>query len=361
MSNTSMLEQAIVDAETLKEAALKNAESTILEKYSTEVEKAVNSLLEQEEVMMPPPMPMPVPGEEPLEEDAGEQFEDVPHAHYQKEDLDEDQEVDIDLDKLAEELQKELSEDEEVQEGKVEKRAGGPYKGEPIDIAIPKEREEERDKAAKNVSEEKDETIELTEEQLASIIEMLSGLPEPVPSGQAGGASNKALDRENADIALAHQTLEEEDEEEEEETKNENKKLKESVKKLQKDQKTLFEQNKKYKNLLVRVKEKLEEVNLSNAKLLYMNRTLSSTSLNERQRTKIVESIQKTDSVEEAKVIYETLQSAVGSSSRVPKSLSEAIRKPSLSMPSRMAQKSSKEIIVKERFQRLAGISKTDK
>ena len=355
MSNTSMLEQAIVDAETLKEAALKNAESTILEKYSTEVEKAVNSLLEQEEVMMPPPMPMPVPGEEPLEEDAGEQFEDVPHAHYQKEDLDEDQEVDIDLDKLAEELQKELSEDEEVQEGKVEKRAGGPYKGEPIDIAIPKEREEERDKAAKNVSEEKDETIELTEEQLASIIEMLSGLPEPVPSGQAGGASNKALDRENADIALAHQTLEEE-EEEEEETKNENKKLKESVKKLKRDKKTLFEQSKKYKNLLVQLKERLEEVNLSNAKLLYTNRVLGSTSLNERQKVKIVEALSKAGSVEESKVIYETLQSAVGSSRKKnSQSLSEVVRRnSSTTIPHKREERKSNPH--SDRWKTLAGI-----
>ena len=33
MSN--MLDQAIVDAEALKEAAIKNAETTIIEKYST--------------------------------------------------------------------------------------------------------------------------------------------------------------------------------------------------------------------------------------------------------------------------------------------------------------------------------------
>ena len=103
MSNTSMLEQAIVDAEALKETALKSAESTILEKYSREVEKAVNSLLEQEEPMVAPPVPMPIPGEETLGE-AGEQFENIPRAHYQEDAIGEDQEVDIDLDRLAEEL-----------------------------------------------------------------------------------------------------------------------------------------------------------------------------------------------------------------------------------------------------------------
>ena len=108
------------------------------------------------------------------------------------------------------------------------------------------------------------------------------------------------------------------------------------------------------------MKEKLEEVNLSNVKLLYMNRTLNSPSLNERQRSKIVESIQNSDSVEEAKVIFETLQSAVGSSKRKPESLREAIKRPSISVPSRKNKSSQRDTIVRERFQRLAGISKTD-
>ena len=52
MSN--MLEQAIVDAEALKEAAIKNAEATIIEKYSDDIKNVVDQLLEQEM----PPMPM---------------------------------------------------------------------------------------------------------------------------------------------------------------------------------------------------------------------------------------------------------------------------------------------------------------
>ena len=47
MSN--MLEQAILDAKTLREAAIKNAESAIIEKYSGEVKEAIESLLEVEE------------------------------------------------------------------------------------------------------------------------------------------------------------------------------------------------------------------------------------------------------------------------------------------------------------------------
>ena len=47
---SSLLEQAFVDAKALKEAALKNAESTIVEKYSDEVKETLNRLLEQDEL-----------------------------------------------------------------------------------------------------------------------------------------------------------------------------------------------------------------------------------------------------------------------------------------------------------------------
>ena len=38
-----MLEQAIIDAEALKEAAVKNAETLVLEKYSNQIKEAVDS------------------------------------------------------------------------------------------------------------------------------------------------------------------------------------------------------------------------------------------------------------------------------------------------------------------------------
>ena len=46
---SSLLGEAIVDAKALRDSALKNAESTIIEKYSDEVKKTLEQLLEQEE------------------------------------------------------------------------------------------------------------------------------------------------------------------------------------------------------------------------------------------------------------------------------------------------------------------------
>ena len=42
---SSMLEQAIIDAEALREVALKNAEAAVIEKYSTQIKEAVEEIL----------------------------------------------------------------------------------------------------------------------------------------------------------------------------------------------------------------------------------------------------------------------------------------------------------------------------
>ena len=57
MSN--LLEEAIVDAKALKEAAMKNAQAAIVEKYSDEVKQAVDSLLNEQDPMNDPVSPSP--------------------------------------------------------------------------------------------------------------------------------------------------------------------------------------------------------------------------------------------------------------------------------------------------------------
>ena len=53
---SDMLEQAIIDAAALKQAATKNAETLVLEKYSSQIKEAVETLLEQEEPMLGDPL-----------------------------------------------------------------------------------------------------------------------------------------------------------------------------------------------------------------------------------------------------------------------------------------------------------------
>ena len=108
-----------------------------------------------------------------------------------------------------------------------------------------------------------------------------------------------------------------------------------------------------------KVKGTLSEVNLQNARLLYINKALSSDSLNGRQKDKLVEAISNSKTVEEAKVIYETLQGAVGEqreTSRAPKSLSEAVTKRSSALLKGSEAKPKKDPNL-DRMKRLAGIN----
>jgi len=302
---STLLEQAIVDAEALKEAAIKNAEAAIIEKYSSEVRDAVNSLLEQEEDTLE-------------EEEESSVMEEVPYA---VEEGDEPIMVRLDL----EALERALSEEEEPVEESHEDLAD--TLEEEIEEAVQAEGSEEADL---------DEEIELDEEILDAIAEELKvdlGIPDQGLGGRSTPTDRNLEGQKVTLAALKDDELAEEHaalqkaREEADMYLNENETLKQEKSNLQKT--------------ILHLKERLEEVNLSNARLLYTNRVLNSTSLNERQKTKIVESISNADSVEEAKVIYETLQSAVGESrnSKAPQSLREAVEKSSPTLPRRRETK----------------------
>jgi hypothetical protein len=57
--SSDLLQQAMIDAQALKEAAMKNAENALIEKYSQEFNQVVQKLLEQEEVAAAPALATP--------------------------------------------------------------------------------------------------------------------------------------------------------------------------------------------------------------------------------------------------------------------------------------------------------------
>ena len=113
--------------------------------------------------------------------------------------------------------------------------------------------------------------------------------------------------------------------------KEESSKLKEENEDLKETIKRFKHKNKQYKDVVEKLSQKLNETLLSNAKLLYSNKTLSDASLNERQKTKIVEAIAKSRTPEEAKHLCETLNATVTSSrdKKSPRTLSESVQRKS--------------------------------
>ena len=341
MSN--MLEQAIVDAAALKEAALKNAETQILEKYAPEIKGAVDALLneapEDEELGLFPEEPgVERPEEETPMDDLG-----ATPAYAEGEKLcpcpDEEEKIELDLDQLAAQVA-------------AEEEMGGLGGGaaEPREDAM----------MALEESEESDE-IDLTDEQLAEILQELTEDVKvdvkPVPTGHPGDATSTEI--EEAELQALAQEQDSNVAEENKELRKATKELEEQVNSLSNEKKRLAKDYEQLKSIALKMKDNLQEVNLSNARLVYTNRVLNSVSLNERQKSKIVEALSKSRTVEEVKVIYETLQSTVGTASRkrAPESLSEAINRKSTTLPRRKNKRSVGSEHAVNRMKKLAGIN----
>ena len=452
---SKMLEQAILDAEQLKEAAIKNAESALLEKYSDQIRSAVDSILEDDDVMVGDELPIGLPTEKeancgcpgaeqdleiPIDTLLGEPVADEVEIDFetgreeaplqeQVEDLDEEIEIDLDALLGESEIPEERPEswtrasqenaykrererlkpddEEDAEERRKTKRKKRSWNSSPSWSSIMEEEElVELEESLLNSIMEEEELVELEESLLNSIIEegddenedeneedaeaaeedaegmaaAAAALQEqdvvdvivdalvdtvaehlkvdydPVPGGYSDWTRRDAGETQEAFLARTKDTEIAEDQKEYQDAY----KALEGLPMLQENLNKLETKNEKYKEAILYLKEKLEEVNLSNAILLYTNRTLGSDSLNERQKTKIVEAISKAGSVNEAKTIFETLQSTIESSRerRQPKSLSEAVkRKSSLYLPRRQEKVDTNDIL-KQRMMRLAGINK---
>lgn len=395
MSN--LLKEAIVDASALREAALKNAEASVIDKYSDEVRATLNQLLEQDDLLGmdldaavdagAPDLTADAPaaeepaldaapdaadpaaaagaGDESLEED----LEDVPVAAT--DDLGkmdgkntkslpgegETVEVTLDLGALKESiasLQSEIDEEltfdeytlidmlkEEEQEIDVEDSAGKQSAEEA------KAETEEFKNSGLEESEEQNEEIEISDDMIDEIVEKLTVDMGATLSGWAGRSSESIKHQIELALAARRST----DVEEELEI------MKKAQEELVFENKQLKGRLSQYEQVTGELKETLQTVNLSNARLLYTNRVLRNTSLNERQKTRIADAISKADSVTEAKTIFNTLQSTMEEApKRGPQSLSEAINRPTSVIRATRKESAQPTDVFAERMRRLAGI-----
>jgi len=352
---SSMLEQAIIDAKALKEAAIKNAESTIVEKYAGEVRQAVEKLLEQdpmedeEEMGMGDDMGM---GDEmgAEEEDPNAAVMDaIPVGH----DASAEDVIEIDLDQIMAAAEDEpAGEDDQMDREEIADEVGIPELEDEEEALDPGFDEVE---AAGNRSDETDnDELEIDDGNLVEMFKEILSLEIPEEAresldemGEEEGEDEEEEEEEH------HKLLDGQDPKELEEVKANNAKLKSELAESVTKNKELLE-------LLGRAKERLEEINLSNARLFYINRVLEDTALNERQRKQLAEHIQKAHSVDEAKTIFETLQKTVGSrpEKRKTKSLSEVVtKKSSTVLSSRREVASTKQTPEASRWAKLAGIN----
>ena len=353
---STMLEQAFIDASALREAALKSAETEVISKYSFEIKEAVSKILDE---APEDEMGLEEPGME--EEPPAAGTIDADLASTEGETLcacpDEEQEITVDVDELlamADEMEPDIEpalqeeiecgEEEEEDDRYGKKSPRGLEEGEKMPMKADAEDADEDGDTDDEVPAFLDEDIEIElDEDLLEKVNL-----DVRTSGKKGGwqAAADNLVEYEAELEAA---------------KLESTELEEEKAELEEANKDLTKENKEFRSVILQMKDKLEEVNLSNAKLLYTNRVLDSSSLNERQRKRIVESINKADSPNEAKVIYDTLQCAVGTTATgrtAPKSLSEAVSRPSSILSAR--RREEKVNPYADRMKILAGIKSSN-
>tara|TARA_Y100000310_G_scaffold317651_1_gene370745 strand:+ start:914 stop:2050 length:1137 start_codon:yes stop_codon:yes gene_type:complete len=377
MSN--LLKEAIVDATALRETALKHAETEIIDKYSNEVRQTLEKLLEQEGLGLgadfdaPPPIGGEDLGELGLESGTGgeiaeqdpieEDVEDVPFAATDgiagmkgknlKGLPDEGESVEVELNlgalrESVEALQAEIDEDLEFNEDDLAEILSDDEEVIEEDEDVTDETVQDPSASKKEFGKElKSEDVEISDEFIDSIVEKLTVDMGADLSGWAGRPADQVKREMEKELAHRRST------DVEEELKN----LKKAQEELVFENRQLKEQLSQYKHVTLEIKESLQGVNLSNARLLYTNRVLRNTSLNERQKTKIADAISKAGSVAEAKTIYNTLESTVAASpSRGPQSLSEAISRPSSVIRATRKESAQPTDPFSSRMRQLAGI-----
>ncbi len=347
---SSMLEQAIVDAAALREAALKNAEQSVIEKYAPEIKAAVDSLLENDSVIVEQEMGIEAPQAAAIE------------APFAVADQNPNQEVDLGVEFTFDanmfldlgDLKQEASEETDMSAVEADQESTEQVMADMgLDTAEEQPEEEQATADEEDVLGLQEIVDMLSEDTEEEVLE--EELIVDTNEQKAGWITTDEGTREYEQaLALAKS--------ESTKYKEDNEALEKKLKDMKEAVESYKTKNKELYSAIKQMNNKLEESMLSNAKLIYSNRILGDASLNERQKDKIVEAIANAKTKDEARSLCETLKATVGSTKNDgPKSLSESVnRKSNLS---NILQRSKRNInenqdhSFSDRMKKLAGLS----
>ena len=329
---SDLLKEAIADAKAVRETALQNAKMALEEAFTPHLKSMLSAKLAEDE--FEDEEDDDEMGEPEDEEDAEEM------ARQYREDDDEDAVVDIDIDADADDDDEEEEPEEEgISEEDIIEIDGVKYapivvedefdETEELDLeAVIRELEQEIAEAdeaeEEEITEQDEEDDEDEDEDKEDVDEQSSS------SGIGKGTGVKAAsagDEEDPGKGKVHEQVE-----------------------------TLQSELNEYKEAVTFLRDKLHEVNILNAKLLYTNRLFREFALSNDQKLKIVETFDRAQTTREIKLVYSTLAESYkdnGSTKKVE--IREfASRKSGTTAPKKKII--SEEDQVARRFQKLAGI-----
>lgn len=326
MSN--LYQDAILDAKALRASAMANAKAALEEAFQPKIEEMLRLSLSEE-----------IDETEDLEEMEHNMDETIDEMGdtYHEDGMEESADInEAELEEILAQLE-ELSGSEDHME-----------ETESLNEAEEEEEETEEENEEEEVEDTEEETgdetkvIDLTLGDLKQVIQSVLGgqqdmgvdaMSDEIPSDDSEAESDISLDEILAE--LENEGLEEEKHEDE---------------KKEKVEEELEEANATIEEL----RQSLQEVNLLNAKYLYMNKLFKSKSLTESQKVKVVNALDRAVSVKEVKNTYETLKESFNSPKKTQ-------LKESIGFASQAAGIAPKKPIIEQdnminRWQKLAGI-----
>ena len=343
--NTNLLKEAIAEADAIKKMAIENAKSSLNEAFDSKIKSMMAARLEEEA--------------DDLEEEYEEGYDDQDEAKHAEPDGDEpdgdesmeeeygddDADEGFNLESILAELEAgdvaddaaKIAADDEVME----------EKGDDDDSEEASDDEAPKKKKGDDEDDDMDEEIDIA----ALLAEMEDG------------------DDEDGEMKKEEKNPEEEDEKTLEEEmmglleRMKEKKMAKAAKEKKEEPKE-SEELQEIKRQAAELAQKVNETNLINAKLLYLNKILRKYNLSEQQKIKVIGAFDKAQTVNESKIVHESLDQAFSvKNDNVKSGLKESI-----GFASSAAGTSTKRVINEgvvsdvdkqvSRWQKLAGIIK---
>jgi len=133
-------------------------------------------------------------------------------------------------------------------------------------------------------------------------------------------------------------------------------KLAEAFRAERRKTRALSEKLGKYRSAVDTLREQLEDLNLFNAKLLYVNKLLQNKNLNEAEKKSVIKALDEANSLREAKSLYKSLTETFARGGS--KTLAESRQRGSSSRPTTSSAPKQGNAPELDRWQRLAGLKK---
>jgi hypothetical protein len=385
-----LLKDAIADAKAVRETALANAKLALEEAFTPRLKSMLSKKIQSEMEDAVDELEIDdMDGEDGEEEEAndemagkssymgrdGEEMDDEDGEEAPEADMEDDMGDEDDMDMGDEDGEEEM-EDEGVIEINGVKYA-------PVMEAEEDEEAEEVDEMKDEDDDEMDEDLDLDEilKELEEVDEADEVDEEVDQSSGIGSGDNKKGDVDKSSgigTAGKAKMTEAEDEDEAEEVDESEKvedddevdediDLEEVIKALSEDEVTESTEEvvtlkgdlKEHRKVVRYLREKLNEVNLLNAKLLFTNKLFRAFGMTNEQKMKVVETFDRAKTLREIKLVYTTVAENFGNENIKP--IKETRTKGSASKAVASTKSTKQEIIsesddMKQRFQKLANI-----